>query len=49
VTTEFCTVAHSIYGPSVWKLPYVTLLVPRILKWFLDLRKCTPLIYAWFF
>jgi hypothetical protein len=47
----------NICGPSVWMLLYITLLVPRILRWLLDFRKfcvpgswrCNVLCYAlWF-
>jgi hypothetical protein len=40
---EFYIVAPNIYGRSVWKVPCITLLVPRILRWLLDFQKiCVP-------
>ena len=38
-TTNFCTVAHSICGSSVWNLLQVTFLAPRILRWLIDFLK----------
>ena len=34
--TKFCTVAPNVCGSSVWHLLHVTILVSRILRWFLD-------------
>jgi hypothetical protein len=39
VATEFGTVARNVFGSSVGNLLYVTFLVPRILRWFLDFWK----------
>jgi len=40
-------VAPSICGSLVWNLLYVTLLVPRILRWFLDFLKIyIPLLFC---
>jgi hypothetical protein len=36
---EFYTVVPDICGPSVWNLLHITLLMPRILRWFLDFWK----------
>jgi len=36
MATEFCTVGSNICGCPVRNLLHVTLLVPRILRWFLD-------------
>jgi hypothetical protein len=42
---KFCVVAPNICGSSVWKLLYVTHLVPRIFRWHLDLWKiCAPVM-----
>jgi hypothetical protein len=41
--TEFCVVAPTICGSSVWNWLDVTLMTPRILRWLLDVWKiCTP-------
>jgi len=43
----FCNVAPSICGPSEGNLRHVTLLVPGILRQFLDFGKnCTSLAYT---
>jgi hypothetical protein len=36
MATKFCTVVPIVCGTSVWSLHYVTLLVPRIMRWLLD-------------
>jgi hypothetical protein len=36
VATKLCTVAPNVCGSSVWELFHVSCLVPRILKWLLD-------------
>lgn len=42
-SNKFCAVAPNIYGSSVWNLPYVTLLAPRVLRWLQDCWKiCGP-------
>jgi hypothetical protein len=33
--TKFCTVVPNTCGSSAWNLLHVTLLAPRILRWFL--------------
>jgi len=38
-TTEFCTAAPNVCGSSVWNFPHVTFLLPRILRWLLELWK----------
>ena len=44
--TVLCIVMPNICGSSVWKLPYVTVLVLRILRILLDFWEvCAPLIY----
>jgi hypothetical protein len=44
--TILCIVMANICGSFVWKLLYVTLLVPRILRILLDYWKvCAPLMY----
>lgn len=41
--TKFCIVVPNICGPSEWTFLYITLLVPRILRWLLDILKiCRP-------
>ena len=43
VSNKFCAVAPNMYGSSVWNLPYVTLLAPRVLRWQQDCWKiCGP-------
>jgi hypothetical protein len=37
--TKFCNVESNICGSSVWNLPHVTFLAPRILRWLLDFWK----------
>jgi len=39
MVTKFCAVVSNICGPSIWTLLHVTLLMNRILKWFLDFWK----------
>jgi hypothetical protein len=43
----FCTaMTPTIYGSSVWELPHVTPLAPRILRWLPEFRKIhAPLTY----
>lgn len=46
MATKFYTVAPNICGCSIQNFIHVTLLVPRILVWFLDFWKtCVPLVY----
>jgi len=41
-----CTDTLNIWGSSAWSLLHVTVPVPRILRWFLDIWKiCAPLMY----
>jgi hypothetical protein len=37
--TKFYTLASNICASLVWNLPHVTLLTPRILRWFVDFLK----------
>jgi hypothetical protein len=37
--TKFCTVVPNICGSWVWNLIHVILMVPRVLRWFLDFWK----------
>jgi len=40
---DFILWVPNFCGPSVWTLLYITLLVPRILRWLLDFRQfCVP-------
>lgn len=39
VETKFCTVVPNMCGSSVWSLLHVTLLMPGILRLFLDFWK----------
>jgi hypothetical protein len=40
-------VAPNIFGPSVWNLLHLTLMAPRIFRWFLYFCKNrAPLLYA---
>ena len=44
---KFCMVAPNICEGSIGNVLHVTLVVPRILIWVLDiLKKCTPLQYG---
>jgi len=48
-TTKLCTVAPNICGSSVWIMLHVTLLVPRIFRWLIDLKKHrTSMFYAYY-
>jgi hypothetical protein len=40
--TIFCTVALNIFGFSVWSLFQVSILAPKIFRWFLDFWKTCP-------
>jgi hypothetical protein len=40
-----CTVVPSICGSSVWSMPDVTVLVPRILRWHLNFWKICELLF----
>ena len=43
--TNLCTMSPNICGPSIFNLPHVSLLAPRILRWLVDLLEtCTPLL-----
>lgn len=45
--TKFCMVAPNIYKGTVGNMLHVTLLVPRIFIWLLDILKkmCTPALW----
>jgi len=46
-STYCCTVTPNIRGYSVWNLLHVTILTPRILRWFVDAWKiCGNLVMA---
>jgi len=43
--TKFCRVVPDICGDSIWNLLHVTLLVPRILRWPIDVLKISTLLF----
>ena len=45
--TKFSTVWPNMVESTVWNLLNVTILAPRILRWFLDfLKLCAPLLFS---
>ena len=45
--TKFCTVMHNVCGSTPCILPYVTFIVPRILRMLVDVLKiCAPILQA---
>lgn len=43
VANKFFMVAHNIFDSPIWILPHVTVLAPKILRWFQNFcGMCTP-------